>query len=278
MSYAKRTFLLLALAGAPVLVHAAQQGAPGAPAPPSADAAAPPSADAAAPPSAQAIDPDADRMLRQMTDYLAGLQSFKVQVSSIDEVVTKEGRKIQLAAESVVSVMRPNKLLSDQIGAEKGLEFWYDGKTMALYCKANNTYSTQPAPATIDETIDLTRKQYKIEAPGADLLFSHPYDSLTEQVKRGMFTGKETVGGVAANHLAFEGDEVDWQIWIQDGPQPVPLRFVITTKTMKEQPQFTVQLSSWDTQAKFDDSTFQFKPPAGATSVKTFPTECRAHR
>ena len=269
MSYAKRTLLLLALAASPVLVHAAQPGAPGRP--------AQPAADAAAPPSAKAVDPEADRTLRQMTDYLAGLRSFKVQSSSIDEVVTKTGRKIQLAAESVVSVMRPNKLMSDQIGAEKGLEFWYDGKTMALYCKANNTYSRQPAPATIDETIDLTRKQYKIEAPGADLLFSHPYDILTEQVKTGMFIGKETVEGVAANHLAFEGDEVDWQIWIQDGSQPVPLRLVITTKSMKEQPQFTVQLSNWDTQAKLDESIFQFKPPPGATSVATFPTECRAH-
>jgi hypothetical protein len=109
-------------------------------------------------------------------------------------------------------------------------------------------------------------------------LFSHPYDILTEQVKTGLFIGKESVEGVVANHLAFEGEDVDWQIWIQDGAQPLPLRFVITTKTMKEEPQFTVQLSHWDTQAKIDDSVFQFQPPPGAKSVASFPTECRPHR
>jgi hypothetical protein len=51
--------------------------------------------------------------------------------------------------------------------------------------------------------------------------------------------GRETVEGVAANHLALEGDEVGWQI---------------------------------------DDSIFPFKPPPGATSVTTFPTGRRAHR
>src|SRR4051812_18046076 len=103
MSYAKRTLLLLALVGSPVLVQAAEQRAPGAP--------AQPSGAASAPPSAKAVDPEADRMLRQMTDYLAGLRSFKVQALSIDEVVTTTGHKIQLAAESVISVMRPNKLV-----------------------------------------------------------------------------------------------------------------------------------------------------------------------
>jgi hypothetical protein len=254
-----RALPLLALAAAPVVVRAVQQ-AP----------------DAAAPPAVKAVDPDADRMLSQMTNYLGGLSSFKVESASIDEVVTTTGRKIQVAAESTVSMIRPNKLRSDRVGAENGLDYWYDGKNMTLYCKANNTYSTVPAPPTIDEAIEATRKKYKIEAPGADLLFSHPYDVLTEQVKTGLFIGRETVNGVAANHLAFEGEDVDWQIWIQDGPEPLPLRFVITTKTMKEQPQFEVQLSHWEAQAKIDDATFQFKPPAGAKSVESFPTDCRA--
>jgi hypothetical protein len=259
MNPVTRALPLLALAAAPVIVRTAQQ-----------------TGDATAPPPQKAIDPDADRMLRQMTDYLGNLRSFKVQSASIDEVVTTTGRKIEVAADSVVTVARPNRLRSDRLGAENGLEYTYDGKAATLYCKANNTYSTAPAPPSIDEAIDATRKQYKIEAPGADLLFSHPYDILTEQVKSGQFIGRETVNGVAANHLAFEGEEVDWQIWIQDGPEPLPVRFVITTKTMKEQPEFTVQLSHWEPQAQIDDATFQFKPPQGAKAVSSFPTECRA--
>jgi len=87
-------------------------------------------------------------MLRQMTDYLASLKSFKVESSAVDEVVLTSGQKIQLASESVVSVQRPNRLRSEQLGARNGLAFWYDGKTMTLECKSNDTYATIPRRRT----------------------------------------------------------------------------------------------------------------------------------
>ncbi len=221
-----------------------------------------------------AVEPDADRALRQMTDHLAGLQTFTVQSFSVDEVVLGNGQKIQVTNDSKVSVQRPNKLRSEQLGSGSSLRFWYDGTTMTLACGASNTYGTAPAPGTLDATIDAARKQYGIEAPGANLLYSHPYDILMEQVRSGRVIGVETVDGVAATHLAFEGDEVDWQVWIQRDSQPLPLRFVITTKTMKEQPQFTVQLSHWEPQAQLPESTFEFQPPSGATRVDSLPTSC----
>ena len=113
-------------------------------------------------------------------------------------------------------------------------------------------------------------------APAADLLYSQPYDVLTEQVKGGRLVGKETIDGVEANHLAFQGDDVDWQIWIQDGPQPLPLRYEITTKTMKDEPEFSVRLSRWQPQAHFDEATFRSNPPAGSKKVASFPTSCGA--
>jgi glycine cleavage system pyridoxal-binding protein P len=42
---------------------------------------------------------------------------------------------------------------------------------------------------TLDAMIDAARKQFQIEAPGADLLFSHPYEILTEQVTGGRLIG-----------------------------------------------------------------------------------------
>jgi hypothetical protein len=224
--------------------------------------------------SKKAIDADADRLLRQMTDYLASLQSFRVNSSAVDEVVLKSGQKLQLASESQVSVMRPNRLRSEQVGARNGLAFWYDGTSMTLECKANDTYATVPAPATLDATIDKARKDFQIEAPGADLLYSRPYDILTEQVTGGKVIGRETIDGVPANHLAFTGDEVDWQIWIQEGPQPLPLRYTITTKGIKGQPEFTTRLSNWDTKIRLDLATFEFKSPTGATRAASFPKTC----
>jgi hypothetical protein len=231
------------------------------------------------PPAAQTengVDPAADRALRRMTDYLASLKSFTLQSSAVDEVVLQSGEKLQLASDSAVSVERPDRLRSEQVASGGGMGFWYDGKNMTLYCKASNTYGTAAAPPNLDATIDAARKQFQIEAPGADLLFSRPYEILMEQVVGGKVVDHESVDGLAATHLAFEGQDVDWQVWIEDGPTPLPLRYVITTKTMKEQPEFSVRLSHWDPQAKFADGTFSFKPPAGAKRVEHLPTACQA--
>src|SRR5688572_12661489 len=123
------------------------------------------------PPAAQrprkAIDPAADRLLRQMTDYLASLRSFSVQSSAVDEVVLKSGQKIQYASDSLVSVERPNRIRSEQMG--DGLALWYDGRAMTLECKANKSFATIAAPPTLDAAIDTLRKRFQIEAPGADL-------------------------------------------------------------------------------------------------------------
>jgi hypothetical protein len=224
----------------------------------------------------KAIDPTADTMLRQMTDFLAGLKSFTVTSFAVDENALSSGQKLQRTTDSEIAVQRPDHLRNVPMGAAQGLALWYDGKTMTLACKASKTFKTIPAPPALDAAIDNMRKEFKIDAPGADLLYSRPYDILMEQVQKGRFIGKETVGGLAANHLAFEGEEVDWQIWIQDGAQPLPLRFVITTKTIKGHPQFSVQFSNWQTRVTQPESTFQFQAPAGATSVASVPTTCGA--
>jgi hypothetical protein len=229
---------------------------------------------AAAEESKKGIAPEADRALRKMTDYLASLQSFRVQSSAKDELVLKSGQKIDLSSQSETSVQRPNKLRSEQIGTKGGLAFWYDGKAMTLECTTNGTYTTKPAAPTLDGAIDQARKEFGIEAPGADLLYSKPYDILTEQVTSGQLIGHETVEGVPVTHLAFQGDEVDWQIWIKDGPEPLPVWFSIITKTLPSQPEFEVHMSHWETKAALPASTFAFRAPANGTRAETFPKTC----
>ena len=261
-----RIALVSALVSAPALADERQQPPP----------AQPPAKGAETPPneSEKRIDPEADSMLRRMTDYLSSLQSFKVKAAAADEVVTTDGRKVELLSETQLSVARPDRIRSERLQGSGAMTFSDAGKTMTLYCKPDNTYATVSSPPSLDETIDSVRKEYQIDAPGADLLYSHPYDVLTEQVTAGQLVGKEYVDGVAANHLAFQGEEVDWQIWIQDGAQPLPLRYVITTKTLKNEPEFTLELSHWQPNVKLANSTFEFHPPPGAKRVPSFPTSC----
>ncbi len=228
---------------------------------------------AAAAPSKKSVEPDADQILRQMTDYLASLRSFSVRTAVADEISLKTGEKIQMMSNAEVSVQRPNRLRSTQRGGN-GLGIWYDGQNMVIACKANGSYQTLPGPPNLDAAIDQMRDKFDIDAPGADLLFSRPYDILTEQVTSGRLIGRETIDGVPVNHLAFRGDQIDWQLWIKDGPQPLPLRYVITTKDVAGKPQFAVDMSDWNTQPNLPASTFQFQPPAGAKPASAVANSC----
>ena len=227
----------------------------------------------AAPPK-KGVDADADKLLRQMSDYLSGLQSFTVQNFAVDETTMKSGEKIQATSDSEIAVQRPNHMKSMQRHSGEGLNLWYDGKTMTLACKGNNSFESVAAPDNIDGAIDKMRKHFKVEAPGADLLYQNAYDILMEQVVSGRVIGRETVQGIPTTHVAFQGEQVDFQLWIKNGPQPVPLRFVITTKTVKSNPQFTVQLSNWDTQARATSLDFAFRAPSGAKAVTSVASTC----
>ena len=223
------------------------------------------------------VDPQADQMLKKMTSYLAGLKSFIVDSSAVDEQALVSGQKIQKTSDSEIAVQRPNRVRSLQRGAGKGVGVWYDGTAMTITCKANDKHSTLPAPPTLDAAIDSMRKEFQIDTPGADLLYSNPYEILMEQVTSGRVVGPETINGVAAINLAFEGEDVDWQVWIKDGEQPLPLRFVITTKTVKSHPQFAVQFSNWQTQVDLPPAMFSF--PRSATgdtngNAKTVASSC----
>lgn len=225
---------------------------------------------------AKNIEPRAEQVLRGMSNYLAGLRTFRVESSAVDEVVLKSGQKIQQVTDSQVSVLRPNHLHSQRLGPGPNLAFWYDGKALTTYCNSDNTYSTVPAPPSLDAMIDMARAKYGIEAPGADLIFSRPYEVLTEDATSGQYIGKEIIDGVATHHLAFRAKDVDWQIWVQDGAQPLPRRYVITTKTVQGQPQFTVSLSRWEVDVGLPAAALDFQPPPGATRSDKFPVSCGA--
>ena len=212
---------------------------------------------------ASGIEPHAARVVREMGSYLTSLQSFRVQSDAFDEVVLTNGSKVELATSSEVSVRRPNAIASQQVGPSAKMAAWYDGKSLSVLCKTTDTYGTVAAPPTMDGALDMARKQYGIEAPASDLVYSYPYAVLTEGAKSGQYLGIENIDGTPTHHVAFQEADVDWQLWIAVGSKPLPLRYVITTKTLPSQPEFTAHLKNRDTKASIPQAAFDFRSAAG---------------
>jgi hypothetical protein len=225
------------------------------------------------------IDPHADRELRRMSDYVSGLKSFRVHAMSSEDLVSSEGQKIQRLAEQEIQLKRPNKLRTDRRDPRMDAVFRYDGHQLSVYGKRTGYFATASAPSDLDDFIENARAQYGVEAPAADLLGDSPYDTLMEDVVVGRYIGLESIGGVPVHHLAYQGKDVDFQIWIQDGPKPLPLRYSITSKREPAAPEFNINLDRWEPNAVIPDRVFAFTPPPGAHRIAFMPTaKSRANR
>jgi len=211
-----------------------------------------------------AVDPAATQILRRMTDYLGSLQQFSLDTQNTFESVFESGQKIQFDVSASVVVQRPNKLRAERKGDLINQVVYYDGKTLTIYNPADNYYAVAAAPDNIEDTLHFARDALDIVPPSGDLIYRNAFDLLTAQLASGVVVGKSMIGGVRCDHLAFSGPVVDWQIWIADGDQPLPRKYVIVTKADPAQPEYMVWMSNWNVAPNLNDALFHFTPPQGA--------------
>jgi hypothetical protein len=217
------------------------------------------------------IAPEAKQILKASTDFLASQQRFSANTRNSLEVVLKSGQKIEFNSTGQQSVQRPNRLRAERTGDIVSQVFTYDGKSLTVYNPQDKVYDQVAAPATLEEMLDFARTKLDIVAPGSDLIVKNAYDILMDGVTEGTVLGKAVIEGVRCDHLAFRAPHVDWQIWIQEGPQPLPRKMVITTLDLPQAPQFSVTVTEWNLTPTFDADTFTFTPQAGVKQVDFLP-------
>jgi hypothetical protein len=217
------------------------------------------------------IAPEAQRLLKASTDFLASQQQFSADTRNTLEVVLKSGQKIEFNHTARVSAQRPNKLRAERSGDLVDQVFIYDGKSLTLSNPKDKAYAQVAAPDTLEAMLEFARTKLDIVAPAGDLLNKNAYAILTDGVTDGMVVGRAVIEGVMCDHLAFRAPQVDLQIWIQQGAQPLPRKLVITTRDLPNAPQFAVTLTRWNLKPTFSAQTFTFTPPAGAKKVEFLP-------
>ena len=223
--------------------------------------------------AADALNPDADEILRAMSKFLAGTPAFSVVGDVSFEFMTVEAQKLQLNSRATVLMQRPAKFHIARQGRFADAEMYFDGSQLSIYGKNLKAYVRHDLAGTADDAIRAVEALSGLAMPGADLLFSDPYAVLSAGVTSSSYHGLATVGGVQAHHLAFRTPIVDWQIWVQDGAQPLPLKYVVTTKRLAGAPQYSVQLSQWNLKPAVGAGSFSFTPPAGVERLAALPVD-----
>jgi hypothetical protein len=223
---------------------------------------------AAYPAAAQEIEPDANKILAAMSENLKAKSTLSADYDADHEIVDLAGQKIQYSASGTLALDRTKGLHITRRGPFADAEVIFDGKTISLYGKALNVYAQLESPGpSVEEATEEFRAVTGLDAPGADLLASDPFAVLTDGVIEGAVVGSAFVGGIECDHLAFRTDIVDWQIWISKGENPLPLKYVITTKWVTGAPEYSLRLTNWRSDG-VDPAQFTFTPPADAKKVE----------
>ncbi len=214
--------------------------------------------------AAGGVDPDAERILKSMSSYLGSLPAFSVQGEVDDEVVDLAGQKLQLSSSMSLAVERPGHFYAHRQGPLADVEAIFDGQTLTLNGKGHEVYAQIEAPGTIDQAVAELRSETGLDAPAGDFLYADSYPGLMTDVMSGAYIGTAYVNGTECHHLAFRAPKVDWQIWIQTGDRPLPLKYVITSKWVTGAPEYAVRFRDWNIEPKLEDGRFRFVPPPGA--------------
>ncbi|MHC5006291.1 MAG: DUF2092 domain-containing protein [Planctomycetota bacterium] len=217
------------------------------------------------------VEPRADRVLREMSEYLGTAREFTFHADVTYDVVPTRGPMVQYGGTADLAVRRPDRMYVNYSGDRRRSRAYIDGRTFTFYGMALNVYATTEVPAGLDAAIDHVFETFGVSVPIADLVYSDPYAILTENAESGFWVGRHPVDGTPCHHLAFSQETIDWQIWIEDGPRPVPRKLVVTHKLDPGAPQYTARLTGWDLQPRLSDHCFQFDPPVGADRIEFLP-------
>lgn len=210
----------------------------------------------------------AKTQLKNMSDYMSAQKNIAFKYDTILEVVTKDKQRLALAGSGTVVINRPDKIRSTRSSGFLDVEMLFDGKTLTLLGKNKNIYAQTEVPGTLDHLLDVLRDKYNRPLPGADLFMSNPQDQLMAGVYDIKDLGSGVIGGVECDHLAFRKKKVDWQIWIAQGDQPYPCRYVITSKLIAGTPQYSIQLSDWKSGDGVAPDDFAFSNPTNAKKIE----------
>ena len=214
------------------------------------------------------IEDEAVTALKNMSNYLMKASTLAIKSEGSLDVVTNDGQRIQLDGTTTYKVRRPGFVI-DYVSDMKSRRFIYDGKTFTVYSPKLGYYASVPAPGTNREVLDTIYNKFGISLPLVDLF--RWGDGMNadriQALKSAYDIGTATIDGAETDHYAFREANVDWEVWIQKGDQPLPRKLVIVDRTDPSRPTFVSRLS-WQVNPTFTDADFAFVPDANAKRIQ----------
>jgi hypothetical protein len=212
-------------------------------------------------------------LLKAMTDTLTGATSITFHVEKTFDDILETGQKVQYSGAIDMALRRPDRLYVSYGDTFTSREVWFDGNQFVLLDHKARVHGHLPAAGTVDATLDEVAEKYDVTMPLAGLFADDVQQRIEEglELEFGLYIGLGDVEGVPAHHLLLSGDSADWQIWIDAGETPLPLKIVVTDTTEPGEPQKTFLFTDWDLAADLPDSEFTPEIPENSALATFLP-------
>ena len=211
---------------------------------------------------------EAAAILKEMAEHLASLKSFSCTSRQGYEVVQANGQKIEFGETRRISLARPDRLRVEEVSSDgrRNLAL-FDGKLMTVFNADAGVYAQAPQPAPIDDALVYFVRDLRMRMPLALMLSTHVGTDLPAKVLEVDYVENTEILGRPAHHVAGRTDAIDFQFWIAEGDDPLPLRVVLTYRDEPGQPQFWSDFTDWNTKPKLTGATFQLSLPKDAQQI-----------
>lgn len=215
--------------------------------------------------------PSIDDLLRGMTDALKTTSALTVHVEKLFDDVLMTGEKLQYAGAIDIALRRPDRFHVSYGDDLSAMEAWYDGNMFVLVDLMADVYGLLPASDTIDTTLAAVAKSYGVQMPLGGLLSADAYELITRRATVRRYVGLHDVGGVPAHHIYLTDGNVAWQLLIDAGQSPLPVKLVVTALDLPGEPQTIFLFTEWGLDPDLPDETFVPEIPDGAALAAFLP-------
>lgn len=218
------------------------------------------------------LDAKSAEIIHAMSGKLAAAKTVRISATRTASPGFFVGETVAMEAHINGVLQRPDKLASTARTNLGTREIRYDGKQLLLVDRAAKTHALVPAPATIDEAVTSIEQHYGFMPPLAELVVNNPEAVLLDGVKSGHWVSTEAIGKEPCEHLAFQQDNLAWEIWVSAQDQlPRQLRVTYPNGEGGQPMVMTVTIQNVVLDGPVNAAEFKLTIPAGSRELQMIP-------
>jgi len=201
------------------------------------------------------------------------MDQFVIKGEKFADARLDAGLIVSNPSEITVKVDRPNSMYLESFdGLNTRKIYIHEGK-LTVFNSERNFYARAEVPEKIQDAMQFAMQEFELDMPLGDLFFADSTVALmTDQDTLLYLTDKSRIGGTDCHHIAVRGDEIDLQLWVEEGERPVPRKISMAMKWEGGSPR-NIALMEWSSMSGFDPKVFEFKAPEGAHEIQFFGSE-----